>query len=57
MELLGDTCKATAINSHIRKTQGHLYFLGLESQKLLLSSWMKLSIHLEDDIKKDVLCI
>lgn len=46
------------INSQNRKTQGHLSFLGLEKVKeLLLRSWMKLSIHLEGDIQKDVLCI
>lgn len=55
MELLGDTCKATAINSHQKDSRASVFSGFRKSQKL--SSWMKLSIHLEDDIKKDVLCI
>lgn len=43
--------------SHQKDSRASVFSGFRKSQKLLLSSWMKLSIHLEDDIKKDVLCI
>lgn len=59
MELLRHTCKAIVINRVFsnQKDSRVAVFSGFGKPSILLvTSWMKLSVCLEDGIKKEVLC-